>query len=464
MLKICITGHRNITNFSQIKAELYNSLEYFKKIDENILIYTQLAIGADTLFAETAIELNIPFIVLLPIDKENYIKDFEKNDIKKFEKLLAKANSVEVVSSIGDKQYRATDLNYQKAGRRMIEIADIVIAVWDGKISEKIGGTYDMIKYSQQQHKNLHIIYGVREDYSPLITNLEKTFSRYDNFAIKNKRKFHFFWKSGILLGLLAVVFLEINLFFKPESELKYLVACLEILTILLSYLFLIHFTNKYKLIFLEHRNYTESYRWLLWIRKASFPSSLNEYKKLIKFENDIYLTEEMLEQQLNTTNVFENSKRLTWCLANEQIKYHQQYRMSHSFKQILLHNKFLTILKYAFIFSVFSKIIFETIEYFEICHSALFECFISLLNAMIIFIPSLYAAIEGVVHFNEWTKTFEKSHEIMNKLEELKNQVNKCDSFEKLIIEALNLKNILVTENIQWQKKIKEQQISIKP
>jgi ABC-type methionine transport system ATPase subunit len=47
MLKIAITGHRNLLNEKEVRENIALSLQYFQKIDTDLQAISALAVGAD---------------------------------------------------------------------------------------------------------------------------------------------------------------------------------------------------------------------------------------------------------------------------------------------------------------------------------------------------------------------------------------------------------------------------------
>ncbi len=136
------------------------------------LVLTALAPGADTLAAEVAMELDIPFLAPLPLPYELYAEDFTQlGELDDFHRLAAAAElHVELPLRFGrashltrSRQSAASGLpdphapdphlpdlracQYALAGAYIVERADVLIAVSDGKGSEGVGGTADVLAW-----------------------------------------------------------------------------------------------------------------------------------------------------------------------------------------------------------------------------------------------------------------------------------------------------------------------------
>ena len=161
MLRIGITGHRDILNTDEVRSEIATCLQDYKKIDKELLAITSVAAGADTIFTEEAIKQNIPLQIELPFALEEYKKDFNQADLEKLEDLI-KGTNYNVVSAFLPNDSEARKNGYLAAGQKMVDLADVVIAVWDRKPARGKGGTADIVKYAKSQNKTVMIIKAVR--------------------------------------------------------------------------------------------------------------------------------------------------------------------------------------------------------------------------------------------------------------------------------------------------------------
>jgi hypothetical protein len=102
-----------------------------------MIIVTSLAAGTDQLIARLGIERGAALHAVLPfVDIE---RTFSSKDLAEYRWLVGQA-SVEVLQTQG------TDEDaYLAAGQRVVELADIMIAVWDGKPAKGKGGTADIV-------------------------------------------------------------------------------------------------------------------------------------------------------------------------------------------------------------------------------------------------------------------------------------------------------------------------------
>ena len=150
MLKIGITGHRNFLNQTDVKTEIGLGIHYFLQEDATLVGITALASGADTIFAHEIIEAGGSLSIILPFDEQEYKKDFEhKESRKEFETLLNRNRSNIIVNNAALPQNKEErNKAYLDVGKRIVDEADILLAVWDGEPPEGVGGTGDIVSYS----------------------------------------------------------------------------------------------------------------------------------------------------------------------------------------------------------------------------------------------------------------------------------------------------------------------------
>ncbi len=114
---------------------------------------SSLAAGADQRFAECVLELGGDLLVVVPSAK--YGDSFaEPQQEAEFERLLALAAETEQME-YGEPSEEA----YLAAGKRVVDLSDILVAVWDGQPAQGKGGTADVVAYARQQGKPVEVIW-----------------------------------------------------------------------------------------------------------------------------------------------------------------------------------------------------------------------------------------------------------------------------------------------------------------
>ena len=133
-----ITGHRNIRNedrdvlYGAVLAEL-TALQS-RCPHSQIIMLNSLAEGADQLCAEAAAACSIPLIVPLPMEREEYERDFSEDALQRFRMLCGAAKDCFVAPAterVPDSPDR--DFAYRQAGIYVATHAHILLALWDGE-------------------------------------------------------------------------------------------------------------------------------------------------------------------------------------------------------------------------------------------------------------------------------------------------------------------------------------------
>jgi hypothetical protein len=153
MPRVAVTGHMDLTpaTTALVDAALRNLLASYQYV--GLTGVTCLAKGADQVFARTVLELGGQLIVVLP--SPNYREHKVMPDNRPlFDELLAKATEVHHMpyAEPGREAYEA-------ANGMLLDIADRLVAVWDGQPSDDQGGTGAVVQQAQQLGKQVHVIW-----------------------------------------------------------------------------------------------------------------------------------------------------------------------------------------------------------------------------------------------------------------------------------------------------------------
>jgi hypothetical protein len=112
-----------------------------------------LAVGADQLFAEAVLASGGALWVVVP--SRGYESTFDKQaDLERFRELLGRAEKVEELTFS-----EPSETAYFAAGRRIVELCDKLVAVWDGKKARGLGGTGDVVAYANQKGKPVEVLW-----------------------------------------------------------------------------------------------------------------------------------------------------------------------------------------------------------------------------------------------------------------------------------------------------------------
>ena len=153
-LVVGVTGHRDLVA-QEIPALRTLLRSWFSNLQQRypgltINVLTSLAIGADTLVAEVASELGINVVNILPMPYADYLEDFEGSDRATFEHWCSKNETVELPRLKQNTHAIDRDLQYEKLGSFLASHSHILLALWDGKRSDAIGGTWQVVNFHQR--------------------------------------------------------------------------------------------------------------------------------------------------------------------------------------------------------------------------------------------------------------------------------------------------------------------------
>lgn len=111
-----------------------------------------LAAGSDQLFATKIIDSGNSLVVVIPC--KGYEATFDEEGLAKYNALLSKAARIETLEfdSPSEEAFFA-------AGKRVTELSDELIAVWDGKKAKGLGGTADIVEYARSLNKQVLVFW-----------------------------------------------------------------------------------------------------------------------------------------------------------------------------------------------------------------------------------------------------------------------------------------------------------------
>ncbi len=168
-MKVMVTGHRppaiggyrtpNPTE-QWIRNNLRLLLRGMKERNPDLEAITGMALGADQIFAEVCIELEIPFIAAVPLEGQE--SKWPSESRARYDQTISKAKKVVVVDKI--RSYHSDRFGGKLALRNksMVDHSDKAIAVWDGSD----GGTANCVqlllrkgrKFVQLDHKSSTVL------------------------------------------------------------------------------------------------------------------------------------------------------------------------------------------------------------------------------------------------------------------------------------------------------------------
>ena len=153
-LRIGVTGHRQLADpdalLPAVRTAIQGLVERFlgPGAEPALLVVSALAEGADRLVAtEVLAGPDATLEAALPLPPGEYVDDFSGEDSKaEFSDLLGRAASVWLA-----RPGASRDEAYERAGRHVVDRADVLIALWDGEPPRGRGGTATVVAYAREQ-------------------------------------------------------------------------------------------------------------------------------------------------------------------------------------------------------------------------------------------------------------------------------------------------------------------------
>lgn len=170
---VAVTGHRDLVpdEIPMLRSRVRDCLfslryEYPSRI---VMVLSSLADGADRIVAEEAVKLGMPLSVVLPMPRALYEEDFTAESKDQFDQLCAVAAEVfelpllpgnTPASIVGHGPARTRQ--YAQVGVFLSAHCHVLLAMWDGKDSELMGGTAATVRFHQRD---------VMPGYTPRVTS-----------------------------------------------------------------------------------------------------------------------------------------------------------------------------------------------------------------------------------------------------------------------------------------------------
>lgn len=123
--------------------------------ERKLQLLSALAEGADRLVAEEALDCGIELVALLPMPRELYLRDFASDASKAgFAALAAQAaisHELPLVAGVSPDDIigceRARGVQYAQLGIFLCAHCHVLLALWDGKWSTRLGGTSQIVRF-----------------------------------------------------------------------------------------------------------------------------------------------------------------------------------------------------------------------------------------------------------------------------------------------------------------------------
>lgn len=157
-LVVGVTGHRDLRE-GDIPALREQIRAFFAELQARypelpLMLLSSLAQGSDQLAAEVAFELGLRVVAPLPMPADLYRVDFEDARARAlFDQQVQRAELLQIPVKSGNTRASvegpgpARDHQYALAGIFVSSHCHILLALWDGRESELLGGTAQVVRY-----------------------------------------------------------------------------------------------------------------------------------------------------------------------------------------------------------------------------------------------------------------------------------------------------------------------------
>ncbi|WP_280336171.1 hypothetical protein [Nocardia wallacei] len=143
MTRIAITGHRGLPNETTVLVDKAIRAELARRDLGELIGVSCIADGADSLFARAVLDVGGGLVVVVPA--RQYRAGLPSEHHATYDELMAAA--LDVIQLDYDE---STSEAHQAGSERMLEAADELFAVWDGKPARAYGGTADVVAVAEQ--------------------------------------------------------------------------------------------------------------------------------------------------------------------------------------------------------------------------------------------------------------------------------------------------------------------------
>ena len=439
-----ITGHRNIQdNREQIKS----ILEIITSGVSNWGAISPLAAGADQQFAEVALGLGGQLTVPLPFLRDEYLRDFNQEEVKNFIDLESSATHIFEVLTNKPQTQDERNQGYLNCGQYVVKNCDILIAVWDGKESRGPGGTAEIVDYANKIGVPVIVIYpdakevtiavmhhyrsGNEVQFEELRTlqmpELEEAFNFWNGEANKWQAIYKKGWARTIFLGVFVALIFTSSLLFKMSPIVKFLCALSEISFLLLAF-YSVKIINRSKPHFryLISRFIAEQIRYFTVCLKGNAKVGDIDYTPTHKFSHESISENvdngqmafvemmsllELLKIRLNySVNISVIDKSPLEELISGQMKYHRKRNKSTKEKSHRHHLK-VNVTSVLFVLGVISFLIIATTGILSIKLPTFLKTGLNMVKVIGgVLAPALYAGLEALSYGQEWGKASEDS------------------------------------------------------
>jgi hypothetical protein len=470
-LRIGVSGHRELLDIDHVKVLIKEKMDHILAQNQysSMEVYTSLAVGADTAFAEVIeqyqSEIPVHFHFFIPFHLDEYMKDFskepEENEIETLKKWLQKGE-VSVVNAAKVNTQDQRNEAYYQTGCRICDVSDIVFLVWDGKKEEGHGGTGSVARYLESNKGNKQVVH-IR----CYRNAVQKTKEHLDDQAQRIKSNYNKFWMRGLKVLFGSALLFATNTALIPHEfvALKTIMTACELsMVVYLIYLSTQIHKARDKENFLNNRIMAERLRVVETLSKCRILEPELEIisNKGIETWNDLLASEKervkKKTQRFGFDLAYAKTKLMDLC--QEQIDYHRR-RIAKDDSLRHKNEKLLKIIAVVFVFSVAMQLFIELKHLYHwnfpalISNPALNLTLDSLPLFFCMILPPCYAILEAKAYFKEWSKHIEDSQVMIEFFDKMKSSVQHAADEQRVKILAGRIYIKMCEETGGWRRNL---------
>lgn len=147
-MRVGVTGHRSLDappGWDWVRAEMDGVLA---QVTEPITGITSLAVGTDCMFAELVLRHRGSLEAVIPFP--GYEFTLRVDERPKYVELLGKCSKVMLLQ-----KRRSDEESYLEAGKTVVDLSELLLAVWDCEPARGLGGTGDIVRYAMLKQKDI---------------------------------------------------------------------------------------------------------------------------------------------------------------------------------------------------------------------------------------------------------------------------------------------------------------------
>jgi len=149
-IRIAVCGHRQLGDLQRLETGIQEACQLIRHAfpGADYQVYSCLAEGADRLLARHLTQaLPAGLVAILPLPETDYLQDFEQPaSVAEFQAIKQMASEVIVLQNAALRPQ-----SYRVANDRLLGLADVLVAIWDGQPSQGPGGTGELVAEARQR-------------------------------------------------------------------------------------------------------------------------------------------------------------------------------------------------------------------------------------------------------------------------------------------------------------------------